>query len=597
MNDPWQILGLSRDTATEKEVKSAYARLIKQHRPDTDPEGFQRVRQAYEAAMAMVKNGLPRGEAAEPMVADTTSAPPALIEAELAVHRAREANDQEAVAQALAGLYPVCRALRPGKAGFQLWREALHRATDGRSALVAEGVKIPQMIDELESGGAVITHAVVGFWEGTRDTERLLTMAEAILADTNRLGNQDSGIVALRLALEIAFVRPALAGTLVTFAFPHIDRQAREQLIPQVEQQAALGNLMPGLRKDQTAFWHERLRNPRHAWDWNDEASQTALEYLARERGPHWQGFGIIKQVAPAEWFVRLEKAMGRRQGGFVGKFRPTTLGKPRPQPQSTGGSNGKRFGWLAIFLLINLARLLPECSNHNYTPVNIPHAPYVSRNAVPPAELMINRPSPPAPILTSRQLNPDAVLRFGQAIGADVPFAPPSRSPSSTQTTNSASERMAIAKAHAAKLLEGNKSMHVWIESSNAIGSKATAKMKEADAAQREEVWKHSWNELRNLMGQFHATNRDPAQEQRFLEILVWNPDASPLERQVALSRMTQVEQPDTFLSQWEDVINLGPQVAGQVAAAASNYLKFKAANLTSSERERMEALAKRTR
>ena len=51
MNDPWQILILDRHTATEKDVKAAYARLLKQHRPDSDPEGFRRVRGAYELSL------------------------------------------------------------------------------------------------------------------------------------------------------------------------------------------------------------------------------------------------------------------------------------------------------------------------------------------------------------------------------------------------------------------------------------------------------------------------------------------------------------------------------------------------------------------
>ena len=52
---PWTILGLDgATTPTEQEVKRAYAKLIKQHRPDTDPEGFQRVQTAYRAALQII---------------------------------------------------------------------------------------------------------------------------------------------------------------------------------------------------------------------------------------------------------------------------------------------------------------------------------------------------------------------------------------------------------------------------------------------------------------------------------------------------------------------------------------------------------------
>lgn len=45
------LLELSQ-APTERDLKRAYARLLKIHRPDTDPEAFQRLRQAYECALA-----------------------------------------------------------------------------------------------------------------------------------------------------------------------------------------------------------------------------------------------------------------------------------------------------------------------------------------------------------------------------------------------------------------------------------------------------------------------------------------------------------------------------------------------------------------
>ncbi len=47
----WTILGLTRD-ADERAVKRAYAALLKQHRPDADPEGFRRINDAYQQALA-----------------------------------------------------------------------------------------------------------------------------------------------------------------------------------------------------------------------------------------------------------------------------------------------------------------------------------------------------------------------------------------------------------------------------------------------------------------------------------------------------------------------------------------------------------------
>ncbi|MCU0070281.1 J domain-containing protein [Pseudomonas koreensis] len=47
----WTVLGLSAD-AEVRTIKRQYAVLLKQTRPDDDPEGFQRLRDAYEQALA-----------------------------------------------------------------------------------------------------------------------------------------------------------------------------------------------------------------------------------------------------------------------------------------------------------------------------------------------------------------------------------------------------------------------------------------------------------------------------------------------------------------------------------------------------------------
>ncbi|MGE8363000.1 hypothetical protein [Pseudomonas sp.] len=51
--NPWELFGLDADTDT-RSVKRRYAQLLKQYRPDEDPEGFQRLREAYEYALAWV---------------------------------------------------------------------------------------------------------------------------------------------------------------------------------------------------------------------------------------------------------------------------------------------------------------------------------------------------------------------------------------------------------------------------------------------------------------------------------------------------------------------------------------------------------------
>ncbi len=50
-DNPYKTLGVER-SATEAEIKQAYFALIRQHSPERDPEGFKRIRAAYEKLRA-----------------------------------------------------------------------------------------------------------------------------------------------------------------------------------------------------------------------------------------------------------------------------------------------------------------------------------------------------------------------------------------------------------------------------------------------------------------------------------------------------------------------------------------------------------------
>ncbi|WP_386066499.1 hypothetical protein ACFJIW_18455 [Tahibacter sp. UC22_41] len=71
MSSPWQLLGLTQ-TAGVREVRSRYAELLKHNRPEDDPPGFQRLRQAYEVCLDAARQ---RERGAED-VAVTVAAPP-----------------------------------------------------------------------------------------------------------------------------------------------------------------------------------------------------------------------------------------------------------------------------------------------------------------------------------------------------------------------------------------------------------------------------------------------------------------------------------------------------------------------------------------
>jgi len=52
-NDPYRLLGVTRNDDRQA-VKQAYARLIRQYKPEKHPAEFQRIRQAYERILSFL---------------------------------------------------------------------------------------------------------------------------------------------------------------------------------------------------------------------------------------------------------------------------------------------------------------------------------------------------------------------------------------------------------------------------------------------------------------------------------------------------------------------------------------------------------------
>lgn len=99
---PWSVLGVRPDAA-EADVRRAYAALLKQTNPEDDPEGFKRLRAAYEHATHIIRwrdraAAPPEGAPTHDTPADETST---LASSEAAGERRREAPGVEHAPQAV----------------------------------------------------------------------------------------------------------------------------------------------------------------------------------------------------------------------------------------------------------------------------------------------------------------------------------------------------------------------------------------------------------------------------------------------------------------------------------------------------------------
>lgn len=88
---PWSILGIDA-TTDPAEIKAAYAARLRLTRPDDDPEGFQRLRQARDGAMAKTTDPAP-GPAPTAAEENPVSAAPAGAQDPVQPHDAQSGAD------------------------------------------------------------------------------------------------------------------------------------------------------------------------------------------------------------------------------------------------------------------------------------------------------------------------------------------------------------------------------------------------------------------------------------------------------------------------------------------------------------------------
>ncbi|HSI62877.1 MAG TPA: hypothetical protein VLE43_07150 [Candidatus Saccharimonadia bacterium] len=365
MNDPWQILILDRHTATEKDVKAAYARLLKQHRPDTDPEGFRRVREAYEAALDWLRNrisSLPEvsyaaGTGAEgdkdaagkgnrldlPVVFEDFPLPTDARDALATVETAAQSGNVEQLEAALMTFHDRCEA---GGVSGASRATALERAFHGKVNDLAGAVTNSFLIRMAELGQTNLSHLVVSAWQEADDRGRLVQFSRALLENVQKLGTPDGAVLLARVGMLTGLEQPEMASTLANAAYPYLPVDARQHLMEKLEQEAALGKLFAEVSPSMKPFWFQRLRQENEGYDWNSPEARKALNDVIDRNRYSWQGWGIVKHLLPAPNWALVEHRLNN-QVQQVAASQPRKSGFP---------------GWavfVAIMVIMNMMRFM----------------------------------------------------------------------------------------------------------------------------------------------------------------------------------------------------------------------------------------------
>lgn len=354
MANPWSILGLEPDTANEKQVRSAYARLLKVHRPDQDPEGFQRLRTAYELALQWLKQ---RSSAEEendwgndvvdvpPQEPVKKSTPGVSIQPPLTPLPSSWAEGEVPVLPHKLGETPVIEKRRPSKPERNWPREwsysleSLDRALKrtprhldvismALSALASDVLEcgIPPFALECILNDAFDANMrLFGMSAPTTILFCLLRggCAEFVLSAMDAL---EKSVKQTHLPVFVQKLDDCLADALspstvdVFFQaadlmvlnkpfIAHSILRKLQNLLDASEYSARLNGLQAAVMRGinlrelepvHRTFWAQRLEHPESVCDWKAQTSVDAL-FVAFLHGSSWAGYPLVKSVVPSE--------------------------------------------------------------------------------------------------------------------------------------------------------------------------------------------------------------------------------------------------------------------------------------------------------
>lgn len=317
MENCWQILILDPHTATERDVKSAYARLLKQNRPDVDPEGFQRVRQAYEAALGELRDWSDEGPT--PVAAQVTlagdrtgghdAAPHSPFPEEVSGESPAALQEQGVMsAGAMEGLarriqaswFPWTRhrlfrkameamdgARLDGPARSRLWLEVFGADEEALAKYVPDFV----LIALLKLHDNTLAAAMIGIWAALRKWGRIAQFGRKLDRHSKQLSPEHGHLVA-HVAGLLALDHPRTAEGLANASFVMLGQHERRAAISHVESMLAQGQILKLLPLRLRRYWMRIVKEEstlENSW-W----SRRRLRRTARAMPDSWSGWQIL---------------------------------------------------------------------------------------------------------------------------------------------------------------------------------------------------------------------------------------------------------------------------------------------------------------
>lgn len=325
--NPWSVLGLEAASATERDIKRAYARLVKEHRPETDPVGFQRLHQAYQTALELVRHPHPPLELPEttpedePLESSETSpnSPAAIFREGVALIQ-RAIREEDATALNLS-MDQLRRYVHSEPYLCRDWEQTLIELFSENLAFLALRLMADDLYLLIHHRCEILPIRIITAWHAQGFYSRLEQLAALLLDYPPPFEHEPTDALQAWLAGFVAFVDFAKAENLTNRVYPKIPPQAREWFLNIVEPRLAAGKIFQPLPEMNRLFWAKRLfPNDDETMEWTDEEMEREFASIQRHCPPQWPGFALLERSVPTQVYGKFARALTRTVRTIGGK-------------------------------------------------------------------------------------------------------------------------------------------------------------------------------------------------------------------------------------------------------------------------------------
>ncbi len=370
---PWGRLELDPATATERDVKRAYARLIKVHRPDTDPQGFRDVHEAYQAALTWLREAAEDEDTAEgnafyplletksPVPATVTTEDPAaaegppdpplvvldspnslesefspalklFVEAFLAALSLRSHRRVHQAYQAIE------RHLQEHPAEVALLDATFYQQLRQTTGALAKFLTPQRLLPLVQREAFYTAELMLQRWHLTRRGAELRTFLKLFLRQPTTVEHRASLDFQLKLAEMAVFIDCDRAEQLTNRIFPHLSPAQRKYQLATFEARAAVAKIFAVLPLRDRLFWESKIYPLDREEPLFDRRETRRFYRNATTICPaSWPGWDLLEEVVPQwvlqprRWRILMEVNRPRFCGFKQSDWRPIPLA-PRLQ-------------------------------------------------------------------------------------------------------------------------------------------------------------------------------------------------------------------------------------------------------------------------